>query len=104
MFEFTSNYPKGPLKYDVEPVSGITRDNMISITNAIEQIIYNSRNRPIVYDIVEETRIWIQEFLVEGRAYQEEEVVDKKQEEHFERPKFSAFTPVTLETFTAWKK
>ena len=34
-------------------MTGLTRDNVISITNSIEEIIYNNRNRPIVYDIVE---------------------------------------------------
>lgn len=34
---------------------------------------------------------------------EEEEVVVKKVEV-FERPKFAAFTPVTVENFLAWKK
>ena len=33
----------------------------------------------------------------------EESAVEKK-EEVFERPRFAAFTPVTIETFMAWKK
>lgn len=28
----------------------------------------------------------------------------KKREEIFEKPKFATYTPVTLESFTAWKK
>jgi hypothetical protein len=30
--------------------------------------------------------------------------VQKKVVEFFERPKFAAFTPVTIESFMAWKK
>lgn len=72
MFEFTSSYPKSPLKYEIEPVVGITRDNLQEMTTNIENILYENRNRPIVYDIVEETRFWIHEYLVEGKAYRKE--------------------------------
>ena len=34
-FEFTNNYPKGPLKYELEPVTGLTRDNVATITNKV---------------------------------------------------------------------
>ena len=106
-FEFTPNYPKSPLKYDIEPVTGLTRDNILSITNKVEAIIYDNRDRPIVYDIVEEIREWVQEYLVEGKAYEDDDQIEdyrNKKEEHFERPKFAAFTPVTTESFLAWKK
>lgn len=73
MFEFTPSYPKSPLKYEIEPVVGITRDNLQQMTINIENLLYDNRNRPLVYDIVEETRFWIHEYLVEGKAYQEEE-------------------------------
>ena len=43
------------------------------MTINIENLLYDNRNRPLVYDIVEETRFWIHEYLVEGKAYQEEE-------------------------------
>lgn len=52
MFEFTPSYPRSPLKYEVEPVVGITRDNIQQMTTNIENILYENRNRPIVYDIV----------------------------------------------------
>lgn len=105
MFEFTPNYPHTPLKYEIQPITGITRDNMTAIISAIEEILHNNKDRPIVYDIVEETRIWIQEYLVEGKAYiKDEEMYMKKKQEVFEKPKFATFTPVTIESFTAWKK
>ena len=53
MFEFTQNYPKTPLKYEIEPVTGLTRDNLATITRTIEDIIHENSDRPIVYDIVE---------------------------------------------------
>lgn len=37
---------------------------MTSIIGTIEDIIHGNVDRPIVYDIVEETRLWIQEYLV----------------------------------------
>lgn len=77
---------------------------MNEITKRIEDLIYENRDKPIVYDIVEEIRLWIVDFLVEGRAYETYFEVEKKVEEVFERPKFSAFTPVTVESFLAWKK
>jgi hypothetical protein len=84
---------------------GITRDNMTSITNTIQDIIHTNKDRPIVYDIVEETRLWIQENLVEGKAYiQNTDDYAFKQEEVFEKPKFETFTPVTVESFMAWKE
>lgn len=83
MFEFTSNYPKSPLKYDIEPVTGLTRDNVISIANTIDDIIDNNRDRPVVYDIVEDIRAWIQLYLVEGKAYETEDEVKAKKEEFF---------------------
>lgn len=76
---------------------GITRDNMIAITNTIEDLIHSNKDRPLVYDIVEETRTWISQYLVEGKAYmQDEEDFRKKKEEVFEKPKFATFTPVTI--------
>jgi hypothetical protein len=52
---------------------------MTAIISAIEEILHNNKDRPIVYDIVEETRIWIQEYLVEGKAYiKDEEMYMKK--------------------------
>jgi hypothetical protein len=41
------------------------------ISQKIEDIIYENRDKPIVYDIVEETRQWIHEYLVEGKAFEE---------------------------------
>lgn len=83
----------------------MTRDNLNSITKIVEDLIYENRGKPIVYDLVEDIRVWIVEYLVEGKAYHEEDPdVVKKIDEVFERPKFSAFTPVTVESFTAWKK
>ena len=59
----------------------------------------------MVYDIVEEARGWIHEYLVDGRAYSlEDEKTTKKDDTVYERPKFVSFTPVTIETFQAWKK
>lgn len=103
-FEFTKHYPQTPLKYEIEPIAGLTRDNINSIVHRIEDIILNSNNRPVVFDIIEETRSWILEYLVEGKAYQEQEVETSRKVEVFERPKFAAFTPVTVENFLAWKK
>lgn len=45
---------------------------MNSIIGTIEEILHNNQDRPIVYDIVEETRVWIQEYLVEGKAYMQD--------------------------------
>lgn len=43
--------------------------------------------------------------MVEGKAdREEEEAFYKKKEEVFEKPKFSTYTPVTVESFLAWKK
>jgi hypothetical protein len=104
MFEYTKQYPFTPLKYEIEPIAGITRDNINTITKKIDEIIFNSQQKPVVFDIVEETRNWIHEYLVEGKATEEEEEVIAKKIEIFERPKFAAFTPVTPENFLAWKK
>jgi hypothetical protein len=42
---------------------------------------------------------------VEGKELiTDDELVVKKKNEVFERPKFASFTPVTPETFMAWKK
>jgi hypothetical protein len=45
-------------------MTGITRDNLNAITKRIEDLIYENRDKPIVYDIVEEVRLWIVDFLV----------------------------------------
>ena len=103
-FEFTKTYPKTALKYDIEPITGITRDNLNSITKKIEDLIYENRGKPIVYDIIEDVRLWITEFLIEGKAYEPEVETIQKPKEVFQRPKFAAFTPVTVESFLAWKK
>lgn len=68
MFEYTKQYPFTPLKYEIEPIAGITRDNINTITKKIDDIINNSHQKPVVFDIVEETRNWIHEYLVEGKA------------------------------------
>ena len=39
------------------------------MTKIIEQVIEENANKPMVYDIVEEIRNWIEEYLVEGKAY-----------------------------------
>lgn len=39
-FEYTKNYPKTPFKYDIEPIAGLTRDNLNTITKKIEDLIY----------------------------------------------------------------
>lgn len=104
MFEYSKQYPLTPIKYEIEPIAGITRDNINNITKKIDDIIINSHHKPIVFDIVEETRNWIHEYLVDGKATQEEEAIIAKTVEVFERPKFAAFTPVTPENFMAWKK
>ena len=85
-------------------MAGLTRDNINTIVQKIDEVINNNNQRPVVYDIVEETRNWIHEYLVEGKAYQQEEVVTTVKEEVFERPKFASFTPVTPESFATWKK
>jgi hypothetical protein len=103
-FEYSKQYPFTPLKYELEPIAGITRDSLNTITKKIDHIINNSQQKPVVFDIVEETRNWIHEYLVEGKTIQEEEEVLVKKVEVFERPKFAAFTPVTVENFLAWKK
>lgn len=48
---------------------------MNAIIGTIEEIIHSNdgKNRPIIYEIVEETRVWIQEYLVEGKAYMKDE-------------------------------
>lgn len=77
----------------------------MQITKRIDRIIEQSFELPIVLDIVEETRLWINEHLIEGKdEEEEEEVLRGKKEEVFERPKFAAFTPVTAESFALWKK
>lgn len=72
MFEYTKQYPFTPIKYELEPIAGITRDNLNNITKKIDDIINNSHQKPVVFDIVEETRNWIHEYLVEGKAFEEE--------------------------------
>ena len=47
---------------------------------------------------------WIQEYLVEGKDQIEQSKDEKEVQQVFERPKYETFTPVTLETFTLWKK
>lgn len=42
--------------------------------------------------------------MVEGRSTELEEEKVVKTEALYERPKFAAFTPVTVENFLAWKK
>ena len=42
------------------------------MTKKIEDIIYDTRDKPIIYDIIEEIRLWLVEYLVEGKAYLEE--------------------------------
>ncbi len=104
MFEYSKKYPLTPLHYEIEPLAGITRDNINHIHKKIDEILLNNFKKPVVYDIVEETRAWIHEHLVEGRSYEEEEEKIVRQEAVYERPKFAAFTPVTVENFLAWKK
>lgn len=60
MFEFTKTYPKTPIKYEFDPIVGITRENVISMTKIIEQVIEENANKPMVFDIVEELRKWIE--------------------------------------------
>lgn len=99
-------YPCGTgagLKWQMEPLAGITRDNLNQIGRKIDEIVASNAGKPIVFDIVEETRTWIHEYLVEGRTT-EEEVSTKPKDQIFERPKFAAFTPVTVQNFLAWKK
>ena len=59
MFEYTTKYPSTPLKFEIEPVAGITRDNINHINLKIEEILTNNQLKPVVFDIVEETRNWI---------------------------------------------
>ena len=59
LFEFTKKYPLAPLKYEIEPIAGITRGNINHITQRIDDIISENENQPVVFEIVEETRIWI---------------------------------------------
>jgi hypothetical protein len=53
MFEFIKGYPSNPIRYEIEPLAGITRDNLNEITKKIEDIISLNKNKPVVYDIVE---------------------------------------------------
>ena len=59
MFEYTQKYPLTPLKYELEPIAGVTRDNVNNIVKKIEEIIESNQQQPVVFDIVEETRNWI---------------------------------------------
>ncbi len=53
MFEYSKQYPFTPIKYEIEPIAGITRDNINTITKKIDDIIINSHQKPVVFDIVE---------------------------------------------------
>lgn len=53
MFEYSKKYPLTPLKYELEPIAGVTRDNINHIIKKIEEIISTSQQQPIVFDIVE---------------------------------------------------
>ena len=59
MFEFTKKYPATPLRYEIEPIAGLTRDNINHIIKIIDEIVQNSQQKPVVFDIIEETRNWI---------------------------------------------
>jgi hypothetical protein len=74
MFEHTKTYPLSPIKYEIEPIAGITRDNVNLITRKIDDIIANSNHKPVVFDIVEQTRDWINLYLVEGKLDEIDEI------------------------------
>jgi hypothetical protein len=72
--EFSKEYPRNPPKIEIEPIIGITQDNVVAMERKIDQLLSYTRNRPLVYDIVELVRVhisltqdWIQEYLVEGK-------------------------------------
>jgi hypothetical protein len=52
MFEYTKQYPSTPLKYEIEPLAGLTRDNINHIAKKIEDILFNNQQKPIVFQIV----------------------------------------------------
>ncbi len=59
MFEYTKQYPSTALKYEIEPLAGLTRDNINHIAKKIEDILFNNQQKPIVFQIVEEIRDWM---------------------------------------------
>ena len=58
--EFTKEYPRNHPRIEIEPLVGITQDNIVAMERKVDQMLGYTRGRPLVYDIVELVRDWIQ--------------------------------------------
>lgn len=55
--EFTKQYPKAPPRLEIEPLIGITQDNVVAMERKVDQLLGFLGNRPLVYDVVEAVRV-----------------------------------------------
>lgn len=56
--EFVKNYPDSNPKIQFIPITNISQDNIAEIESIAQRIIERANGSPIIYDIVESTRVF----------------------------------------------
>ena len=92
---YSQNYPEELPFYAFKPIKGISESEVEALCAHARSIMEKDLGSPMVFDIIEGVKEWLQNRLQvqEEEAKIEVPVV----------PKHATYTPVTVESFQAWK-
>lgn len=92
---YSDNYPAELPFYAFKPLKGITTVELDPLTAHARSIMERDLGSPMVFDIIEGVKEWLQ-----NRTHKQEE---EAKVEVPVVPKHATYTPVTVESFQAWK-
>ncbi|KAL4470407.1 hypothetical protein ABPG74_012018 [Tetrahymena malaccensis] len=101
--DFVKSYPlEGKPRVSYEPLNDITQDHVAEIELLTSKILARNTGLPIVFEIVESVRDWIQCNIID-LILEEKNKAQEKAKIIYHRPTFDTYTPCTLENFLKWK-
>lgn len=91
---FTENYPKEPPITSYKSLGSFPNSCLDDIKTIVTEVIARSLDSPMIFDIIESIREYLEKF------YTVEPVAPVK----IFKKTYETYTPVSLESFLAWKK
>lgn len=93
---YSQSYPSELPFYSFKAVKGITQEELEPVLDYVKAIMVKDLGSPMVFDIIEGVKDWLQSRIQEAEVLLQVEVPVV--------PKHSTYTPVTVESFQAWRQ